>query len=336
MHETLAAASQAWPPFVLVAGLLLIGGVAGEEGLFEAAGSRLAEARLPPRALLVALLALVAAVTAVLNLDTAVVFLTPVLVHSARRRGVDERPFLYGAVFMANAASLLLPGSNLTNQLVLRRAPAGGAEFGARMLAPWLAACAVTAIFCALAFRPGARPPDRRGPPRFRPGPGALAALGAAALVLALPDPAVPVLALGLAATALARVRPSLDVRALGLLFALSIGLGALARMWDGGAALLDARAPWRAAATGALASVLVNNLPAAVVLSAHAPPAPHALLVGLDLGPNLAVTGSLSAVLWLQAARAVGARASIATYTRLGAVLAPLSLAAAVAALRV
>jgi arsenical pump membrane protein len=79
---------------------------------------------------------------------------------------------------------------------------------------------------------------------------------------------------------------------------------------------------------------VLVNNLPAAVLLSAQPAPHPNALLLGLDLGPNLAVTGSLSAVLWLQAARAVGAHASITTYTRLGLILVPLTLAAALATL--
>src|SRR6266700_1451566 len=108
-HAILASAEQAWPPFVLVAGLLLIGAVAADDGLFEALGARLARTSLGPRSLLLALLALVAAVTAVLNLDTSVVFLTPVLVHAARRRGLDERPFLYGSVFMANSASLLLP-----------------------------------------------------------------------------------------------------------------------------------------------------------------------------------------------------------------------------------
>src|SRR5207237_8224417 len=124
------------PPFVLVTGLLLIGTVAGTDGLFEAVGARLARAPLSPRALLLALLGLVAAVTAVLNLDTSVVFLTPVLVHAARRRGLNERPFLYGAVFMSNSASLLLPGSNLTNLLVARTTAAG---FAAQMLPAWLA-----------------------------------------------------------------------------------------------------------------------------------------------------------------------------------------------------
>jgi arsenical pump membrane protein len=57
-------------------------------------------------------------------------------------------------------------------------------------------------------------------------------------------------------------------------------------------------------------------------------------LLLGLDLGPNLAVTGSLSAVLWLQTARSIGARPSVLTYTRLGLLLVPASLVAALLAL--
>src|SRR5215475_14428931 len=151
MHAMLAAANQAWPPFVLVAGLLLVGAAAAEDGLFEAAGARLARSRLGPRGLLVALLGLVAAVTAVLNLDTSVVFMTPVLVHAARRRGMDERPFLYGSVFMSNSASLLLPGSNLTN-LLITRGRADGFEFAREMLPAWIAACVLTMVVLALAF----------------------------------------------------------------------------------------------------------------------------------------------------------------------------------------
>jgi hypothetical protein len=39
-HAARAAVTQAWSPFVLVAGLLLIGRVAGNDGLFKAAASR--------------------------------------------------------------------------------------------------------------------------------------------------------------------------------------------------------------------------------------------------------------------------------------------------------
>jgi arsenical pump membrane protein len=321
---------------VLVAGLLLVGTVASEDGLFEAVGARLADTTLGPRGLLLVLLALVAVVTAVLNLDTSVVFLTPVLVHAARRRTLDERPFLYGSVFMANAGSLLLPGSNLTNLLVLREEPQSGAAFAVQMLPAWLAACAITAAFLVLAFRveDSRRRPAVAPPLQLRL--GAAATLAAALSVIALRNPAVPVLAIGLTATALRRARPQLDTRALALLFALTVALGTLARLWNDPARILDGSATWAAAGIGAATSVLLNNLPAAVLFSARQPAHPDALLLGLDLGPNLAVTGSLSALLWLQAARKVGARASIATYTRLGIALVPLSLAATIAALLV
>jgi arsenical pump membrane protein len=157
---------------------------------------------------------------------------------------------------------------------------------------------------------------------------------GAAALVVALPNPALLVLVIGLGATGLRRLRPQLDTRALALLFALAVALGTVGRVWHAPADLLDSSGTWTAAGIGAATSVLINNLPAAVLLSAKPPLHPDALLLGLDLGPNLAVTGSLSAVLWLQAARTVGADASIATYSRLGLLLVPLTLAAALLAL--
>jgi arsenical pump membrane protein len=333
-QSIVAAARQAWPPFVLVAGLLLVGRSAAEDGLFEAFGARVAGSRLGGRSLLLALLGLVAAVTAVLNLDTAVVFLTPVLLHAARHRSLDERPFLYGSVFMANAASLLLPASNLTNLLVLRSDPQDGGSFAAHMLPAWLAACGITAAFVAVAFAGGEAAPDR---PAERPplllGAGAAATLAAAVLVVVLREPALPVLAVGLAATALQGLRPRLDARTLVLLFAVAVALGTVARRWHEPARLLAASDGWTVAGVGAAAALVLNNLPATVLLSARPPAHPDALLLGLDLGPNLAVTGSLSAVLWLQAARSVGARPSVTTYTRLGVVLVPLTLAASIAA---
>jgi arsenical pump membrane protein len=336
LDAILASVGHAWPPFVLVAGLLLIGAVAAEDGLFEALGARLARTGLGPRSLLVALSALVAVVTAVLNLDTSVVFLTPVLVHAARRRGLDERPFLYGSVFMANSASLLLPGSNLTNLLVLRSDPENGLAFAARMLPAWLTACTITALFLVLAFRLQDSRDDDNDLPPLRPGLGAAATIAAAALVVSVPNAAIPVLALGVAVTAARRLRPQLDHRALGILFALTVALGSLARLWHAPGDVLDRAGVWATAGIGATAAVLINNLPAAVVLSAHPAPHPEALLLGLDLGPNLAVTGSLSAVLWLQAARIVDAPASIVTYSRLGLLLAPATIVITLAALLV
>lgn len=112
---------------------MLVGHVAAEDGLFAAAGATLS--RLPGGrvALYAMLLALVVGVTAVLNLDTSALFLTPVLVQAARSRGVEEQAFLYGAVFMSNAGSLILPGANLTNLIVLSREHVTGATFASRI-----------------------------------------------------------------------------------------------------------------------------------------------------------------------------------------------------------
>ena len=329
-----AAFSQAWPAFALVAGLLLVGAAAAREGLFARAGALAARAPGGAFALLAALLLVEAAVTAVLNLDTAVVFMTPVLLHAARRRGVPEAPFLYGAVFIANSASLLLPGSNLTNLIVLAQDPVPGSTFAARLWPAWISAVAVTIVFVTCVHRRElARDlePDAGGLP-FRPRTGALGIVISGALVLLLSHPALPVLGVGLVVASLAPrdrrelLRAANPLLLLGML-AVATGLGTLARSIGGVGRLAAHAGRCQSAWLGAGAAVLVNNLPAAMVLAAHAPAHPRALLLGLDLGPNLAVTGSLSAVLWLQVARANGARPSVLRYSLLGSVLVPLSL---------
>ena len=87
-----SAAAQDWPPFVLVAGLLLVGLVADDDGLFSAAGRRLAGIARNGAVLYAGSVALVALVTALLNLDTSVAFLTPVVVYTARQRGGRRSP----------------------------------------------------------------------------------------------------------------------------------------------------------------------------------------------------------------------------------------------------
>ncbi|HZS13432.1 MAG TPA: SLC13 family permease [Candidatus Dormibacteraeota bacterium] len=338
------AAAQTWPPFVLVTGLLLIGVVAAHDGVFEVAAAGLD--RLPggDGVLYVAAMALVALVTAVLNLDTSVAFLTPVLVHAARRRGRGEARLLYGCVFMSNAASLLLPGSNLTNLLVLSGEHVSGSVFLARMAFPWLAAVAVTAVVVALAVRDGTAPPvrDASGPAGVRGRLGWLGIASAVALTLALADPALPVLGAGLLLAGVRilqrRLRPAevartVDVAVLAGVFLVAVALGTVARVWSlPGRVMRDAGA-LASAVLGAVAAVLVNNLPAAVLLGSRAPAHPRALLIGLDAGPNLAVSGSLSALIWWQAARSVGARPSALRYSAVGLVLVPLTMAAALAA---
>jgi arsenical pump membrane protein len=334
MHLS-AAAEQAWPPFVLVTGLLLIGLIAHRDGLFEQTGRFLEGLARPPVVLLAACLLLVAVVTAVLNLDTAVVFLTPVLVHAARGRGIEEEAFLYGTVYMANASSLYLPGSNLTNLLVLAHQPISGGTFAARMLVIALAATLATALGLFVLFRGRLRAATSQQPQRARwdaLGLGLPGALAAAVLTIALANPAIPVLAVGLALVVVEIVRGRLHwreaLRAVGpvvllSLFLVCIAAGVLARSWNGPAQLLDGAGRWGTTGIAALASVTINNLPAAVLLSARSAAHPRALLLGLNVGPNIAATGSLSALLWWRTARQINARPSLVAFSRRGAPLA-------------
>ncbi len=353
-----AAAAQVWPPFVLVSGLLLLGLVADRQGLFAAVGTVLARLTSRRTALFVGSAAVVAVVTALLNLDTAVVFLTPILIYTARRHGTDEAPFLYLAVMMANGASLLLAGSNLTNLIVIDHLHQSGGAFAARMLPAWGAAVVVVTVVVAVAFRrhlgrrgaPGAPP----SAPTGRASGGIVAFLLVALIVVLLLPPAWA--ALATAATAIAcfvtyhlrgdaavpgrptvawsDVRHTIDLPVLVGLFGLAVASGCLGRSLATVTSHLQQLSSWETAGVGAGLSVLVNNLPAASFLAARSPSHPYALLVGLDLGPNLAVTGALSAFLWLQVGRRTGARPSVVTYSLLGLVVAPISIAAALAAL--
>lgn len=336
------AASQSWRPFVLVAGLLALGLVAGTDGLFDRLADGLARRQGTGRVSLAGSLLLVAVVTALLNLDTAVAFMTPVVVLAARRRGGREDGALYGTLFMANAASLLLPGSNLTNLLVFADHPLSGAQLAAHMWVAWLAAVVVTVAVTLVAFRSTdgleSAAPEPRSTRRI-PLSTVVAMAGVAIALVALSDVAVVVLtvAVVLAAARLrqGRLRMSelwrtVDVATLVGLFGLAVALGTLARSWSAPAELLDRAGPLETALIGTSAAVAVNNLPAAVLLSAGELRHPFALLVGLNVGPNLAVSGSLSALLWFKAAATVGCQPSLRRVTAVGAVLVPITIAVA------
>jgi arsenical pump membrane protein len=346
--DAAAAAGQDWSPFVLVAGLLLIGLVADDDGIFAAAGSRLAATSRSGWVLFTGSVMLVSIVTATLNLDTSVAFLTPVLVHAARSRGEGEPAFLYGCLLLSNAASLLLPGSNLTNLIVLGHMHLTGGQFAARMWLPWLAAVVVTAAVVAIGERrslgPAATEPGRVSRPVLGIG---LAAIGAATvLVIVIRASAVPVFVIGVLAVGLRATRGGpvtigqvwqvLGVPVLAGLFGAAVALGTLGRAWSGPAVLLSHLSGWATAAFAALATAVVNNLPAASMLAARTPAHPLQLLIGLNLGPNLCVTGSLAWLLWLRSARDAGAQPSLARASRLGVLAVPVSIAVAVAALAV
>ena len=170
-----------------------------------------------------------------------------------------------------------------------------------------------------------------------------MAVAGATVLVLVLHSPALPVALVGAAAVGIRLVegkeQPRHAIEVLGVpvlvgLFGMAVALGTLGRVWTGPSTLLSHLDVWGTAAVAAVSSVLVNNLPAASLLAARTPDHPFALLIGLNLGPNLFVTGSLAWLLWLRAARSAGAQPSVARASGIGVLAVPLSMTAALGAL--
>jgi arsenical pump membrane protein len=340
-----AAAGQDWPPFVLVSGLLLVGLTSERDGLFLAAGQLLARRARNGMLLYGGAVALIAVVTALLNLDTSVAFLTPVFVYTARSRGEGEAPLLYACILLSNAGSLILPGSNLTNLIVLGHTHLSGGDFFRRMAPAGVVSVAVTAGVIALwhhrDLRATVSPEDEPTHPRLGVGLAAIAA--ATVLVVILPNAALPVLAVGVIALGLrtdgwrSALRGALEVLGLPVLiglFGIAVGLGTLGRAWSGPASLLTHLGPWATAGVAAGSTVVFNNLPAASLLSARALSHPFSLLVGLNIGPNLFISGSLAWVLWWRSARTTDARPSLSAAVRLGLISAPLAIVAAMAVL--
>jgi arsenical pump membrane protein len=91
---------------------------------------------------------------------------------------------------------------------------------------------------------------------------------------------------------------------------------------------------PFQAALTSgfgaAVISNLMNNLPsgliggAAVRVAGITGPLRNAILIGVDLGPNLSVTGSLATILWLIAIRREGQEIGFWKFLKWGALVMP------------
>ena len=365
-----SAARQLGPVIGFLAAILVLAHLCDDDGLFLACGGWMArtsacESRLAgSRRLLAQVFVIAAVTTAVLSLDATVVLLTPVVFATAARLEVRARPHVYACTHLANSASLLLPVSNLTNLLAFAASGLAFGHFAALMAVPWLAAIGVeyavfTRFFAAdLNVRPHsdrahAEQDGDAGLPVFTVIVVALTLAGFAVASAAGVNPAWVAFAgaVVLAARALARrrVAPASLVRAADLpflLFVLSLGIvvkavtdnglgRALAPLLPGGTSLPALLAT--AALAAALANVC-NNLPAVLVLLPLAAPsgagAVLAVLLGVNIGPNLTYTGSLATLLWRRILRHHGSAPDLGEFTRLGLLTVPAGLVIGVLAL--
>jgi arsenical pump membrane protein len=366
LHQATVEARLLLPVLGFLAAVLVIGHFCQRDGLFTAAGARLAAfSRGSPVRLLGGVFGLAAVTTAVLSLDTTVVLLTPVVHDTAVRLRARPRPQVYACTHLANSASLLLPVSNLTNLLAFSVTGVTLLRFGALMALPWVAAIAVEYVAFRLFFAadlatPGRAPGPGAGVPRIPRYALITVALTLAGFVVTSFAGISPAwAALGGAAALTARglatraETPAGVARAIGvefLLFVLGLGLvveavvrnglgAALARLIPGGSSLLTLLA---LAALAALLANVVNNLPAVLVLLSvlgaaglTAGPGPVlAVLIGVNIGPNLTYAGSLATLLWRRLLADRDHDINLGEFTRLGLATGPAGLVLASVAL--
>ena len=367
--DALVGAGRGTDVYLFLTGMMLLSEVAREQGLFEwLAALATRRAKGSPRRLFLLIYLVGAAVTAFLSNDAAAVVLTPAVAAAVRTaKANDPLPYLFICAFIANAASFVLPISNPANLVIYGAHMPALLHWLPRFALPSMLSVAATFAVLRLTQR-RALAADRIEadvdvPSLGRTGKlaaaglgltaGALLAASAMGTQLGLPTAICGALTAAVIIT-VGRTSPWNTVKGVSwAVLPLVAGLFVMVEALDGtGLIRMIAEALHRAArasadgtawGAGALVAALsnaVNNLPAGLVAGgavegAHAPNAvTGAILIGVDLGPNLSVTGSLATILWLTALRREGIGVSAWQFLKLGALVMPPALILALAGL--
>jgi|SRR5579871_1333046 len=354
--------------YLFLTGMMLLAEVARQQGLFDwLAAHAAALARGSARRLFTLVYVVGTAVTVFMSNDATAVVLTPAVAAVTRAVKAEQPlPYLLVCAFIANAASFVLPISNPANLVIYgSRMPP---------LPQWLSTYAFPSLLSIVATYVALRLTQRRAllqpvavqvamPALTRAGRAAAAGIVATAVALmavsaldwqlGLPTclaglaTLVPVALLG--RSSLWSVLRNVSWGVLPLVAGLFVmveavdGTGIIGMLAEALRSSME-RSPdgaaWGSGVLVGLACNVMNNLPAGLIV-AHAvqaapgtPQLTAAALIGIDLGPNLTVTGSLATLLWLAALRREGLQVGAALFFRLGLVVMPPALVLALAAL--
>ena len=361
-----AAVLKGGDVYLFLIGMMLLSEVAREQGLFDWVAEhavRLAKGSTSRLFALVFGVGIV--VTTFLSNDATAVVLTPAVYAAAKKAKADPLPMLFACALIANAASFVLPISNPANLVLYGgEMPSLGAWMASFAL-PSLVSIGVTFLMlrwvererltvqCETVVETGTLP---------RGGKIALGGIVATAVLLIAASAqgyelGLPTCLAGIATMAAIcigeRKSPfttlgSVSWAVLPLVAGLFVLVEALAstgvitmlaRWLAAGAANSPSTTAGVAGTILAFGSNLMNNLPAGLIASttlqqAHVPQiVTDGLLIGVDLGPNLSITGSLATILWLTAIRREGEDVGFWRFLKVGAVVMPPALFAALGA---
>ena len=365
VHAALAGVRAGTDVYLFLLGMMLLAELAQREGLFDWLAARAARAARGSAGRLFTLVYLVGTVvTTFLSNDATAVVLTPAVAAVVRAAEAPPLPYLLVCAFIANAASFVLPISNPANLVIYGSHMPPLLTWLPRFALPSLASVVLTYTMLRLTQRRALAGSVSISVevPRLSAG-GRMAALGIVATGIVLLASSwldlqlgLPTFVAGLATALLVMARSRLSpvtvakniswgvLPLVAGLFVLVEALGrtgvtgALASVLQGLVGHGADLAAWVTGGALALVCNLANNLPVGlvsgrVVGSGHVPETVRAaVLIGVDIGPNLSVTGSLATILWLTALRREGLSVSAWQFFKLGLLVMPPALAGALA----
>lgn len=352
-----AAVAKGADVYLFLTGMMLLAELARVEGLFDWLASLAVKAARRSRARLFTLIYGVGIlVTVFLSNDATAVVLTPAVYAAVKRARTAALPYLFICAFIANAASFVLPISNPANLIVYGKTLPPLLPWLRFFIFPSVLAIAATYVVLRILSRKHLKGEmDADCDVVLLSKQGRRSAWGIVVTGLILIAASLRGLDLGLptclAAIAVVLIATAANRRVLAEVISgvswsvlpFVAGLFVMVEALDVAGALHDVQSVLTKLATlppatGSLAasfsvaalSNLMNNLPSGLLTGAalqanHFPDhLRHALLIGVDLGPNLSVTGSLATVLWLVALRREGEEISGWKFLKTGALVMP------------
>ena len=351
--------------YLFLTGMMLLSELAREHGVFDwVSSAAIRRSHGSATRLFTLVYSIGAVVTVFLSNDATAVVLTPAILAAVKKAKAEPLPPLFACALIANAASFVLPISNPANLVVFQH---GMPPLGRWLLSfgvPSIASIAVTYLVLRFLFRKTlAGKLEIKIEPVVLRTEGKLVLAGLLLVVLTLLTASaldsrlgLPTCLAALAVTAAvsiqARTNPLHLARhiswpTLALVAGLFVLVDAVesigALHWIGQAlhwvqTLPQAAGALLTACAVGIANNLVNNLPLGLLAGAtlHATHASRlitgAVLIGVDLGPNLSITGSLATILWLLALRKENLQVGFYDFLKVGIVAMPAALAAAIA----
>jgi arsenical pump membrane protein len=349
--------------YLFLIGMMLLSELAREQGVFDwVASTAIRGAKGSCSRLFLLIYGVGTLVTVFMSNDATAVVLTPAILAAVNKAKVKPLPYLFICALIANAASFVLPISNPANLVVFHT--------GMPPLGQWLVSFGVPSVLSILAtyavmrllFRKDLRDEiECELEPATLTVEGKMVLAGLALMIAVLltasalkKDLGLPTCLAALAITAVvsinAKQNPTKLLREISwstLLLVAGLFVLVDAVESQGALNLTQRWLVWAQHLTPAVGALvvgfvvgvgnnLVNNLPLGLIAGATVQSAhihgllADAVLIGVDLGPNLSVTGSLATILWLLALRKEKLNVSFWKFLQVGAIAMPIALLAA------